>query len=41
MPKKAFEAAKVMMARRNVEFDDTEAEILNHVFEESKQWRKY
>lgn len=41
LPKKAFEAAKVMMARRNVEFDETEAEILNHVFEESKQWRKY
>ena len=41
LPKKAFEAAKVMMARRNVEFDDTEAEILNHVFEESKRWRKY
>jgi len=41
LPKKAFEAAKVMMARRNVEFDETEAEILQHVFEESKQWRKY
>ncbi|WP_394971383.1 GlmU family protein [uncultured Croceitalea sp.] len=41
LPRKAFEAAKVMMARRGVEFDETEAEILNHVFEESKQWRKY
>ncbi|KPM33184.1 Glucose-1-phosphate thymidylyltransferase [Croceitalea dokdonensis DOKDO 023] len=37
---KAFEAAKVMMARRGVEFDDTEADILNHVFEASKKWRK-
>jgi len=41
MPKKAFEAAKVMMARRGVEFDDVEADILNHVFEVSKKWRKY
>ncbi len=41
MPKKAFEAAKVMMARRGVEFDDTEADILNHVFELTKTWRKY
>ena len=41
LPKKAFEAAKVMMARRGIEFDETEAEILNHVFELSKEWRKY
>ncbi|MDT0607181.1 GlmU family protein [Croceitalea rosinachiae] len=41
MPKKAFEAAKVMMARRNVEFDAIEANILNHVFELTKKWRKY
>lgn len=40
MPKKAFEAAKVMMARRGVTFDNTEADILNHVFEESKLWRR-
>ncbi|MEK6155612.1 GlmU family protein [Flavobacteriaceae bacterium 3-367] len=37
--KKAFEAAEVMMARRNVVFDDKEAAILEHVFETSKKWR--
>ncbi|MRH99959.1 glucose-1-phosphate thymidylyltransferase [Kriegella sp. EG-1] len=41
LPKKAFEAAKVMMARRGVEFDDQEARILEHVFESTKKWRKY
>ncbi len=38
---KAFEAAKVMMARRGVAFDEVEARILEHVFELTKQWRKY
>ncbi len=41
LPKKAFEAAKVMMARRGVEFDATEARILEHVFELTKKWRNY
>ncbi|MFK5971989.1 MAG: GlmU family protein [Flavobacteriaceae bacterium] len=41
MPKKAFEAAKIMMARRGVTFDQKEANILNHVFELTKKWRKY
>ena len=41
MPVKAFEAAKVMMARRGVEFDEKEANILNHVFELTKKWRKF
>ena len=41
MPSKAFEAATVMMARRGVTFNDIEADILNHVFEETKKWRKY
>ncbi len=40
-PKKAFEAAKVMMARRGVEFDDKEARILEHVFELTQKWRNY
>ncbi|MDP5062817.1 MAG: GlmU family protein [Maribacter sp.] len=40
-PAKAFYAAKVMMARRGVEFDDVEANILTHVFEITKKWRKY
>ncbi|MCM4168249.1 hypothetical protein KCTC52924_03811 [Arenibacter antarcticus] len=39
LPEKAFEAAKVMMARRGVEFNDMEAKILTHVFEETKKWR--
>ncbi|MCM4153076.1 glucose-1-phosphate thymidylyltransferase [Arenibacter sp. N53] len=39
-PNKAFEAAKVMMARRGVEFNEMDAKILNHVFEETKRWRK-
>ncbi len=38
---KAFETAKVMMARRGVAFDEKEAKILSHVFELTKQWRKY
>jgi UDP-N-acetylglucosamine diphosphorylase/glucosamine-1-phosphate N-acetyltransferase len=41
MPNKAFEAAEVMMARRGVEFNQTEADILNHVFELTKKWRNY
>jgi len=41
MPKKAYEAAEVMMARRGVVFDYVEANILNHVFEATKKWRKY
>ncbi len=40
-PSKAFEAAKVMMARRGVEFDDKEARILEHVYEFTKKWRNY
>ncbi len=40
-PAKAFDAAKVMMARRGVEFDEVEADILTHVFELTKKWRKY
>lgn len=41
LPRKAFEAAKVMMARRHVEFDEKEANILNHVFELTQKWRNY
>ena len=40
-PEKAFEAAKVMMARRGVEFNEVEANILRHVFEITKKWRNY
>lgn len=41
LPRKAFEAARVMMARRHVTFDETDANILNHVFEITKKWRTY
>lgn len=38
--KKAFDTAKIMMARRNVEFTEQDKAILTHVFEETKKWRK-
>ncbi|WP_396167680.1 GlmU family protein [Flavobacterium sp.] len=38
--KKAFETARLVMSRRNIDFDEKEAAILEHVFEESKKWRK-
>lgn len=38
--KKAFQTAKIVMSRRNMEFDDQEAAILEHVFETTKKWRK-
>ncbi|KQB43032.1 GlmU family protein [Flavobacterium aquidurense] len=38
--KKAFETAKLVMGRRNIDFDDTEAAILEYIFEETKKWRK-
>ncbi|WP_343485988.1 GlmU family protein [Allomuricauda sp. d1] len=41
MPAKAFETAEVMMARRGVTFDDTEKQILQHVFDLTGKWRKY
>ncbi|WP_313113108.1 GlmU family protein [Aequorivita sediminis] len=37
---KAFEVAKVVMSRRNIEFTDTDKKILEHVFEETAKWRK-
>ena len=38
--KKAFETARIVMARRNVDFTDLDAKILEHVFELTKKWRK-
>ncbi|WP_447636265.1 GlmU family protein [Flavobacterium microcysteis] len=38
--KKAFETARIVMSRRNVEFDEKEARILEHIFDETKKWRK-
>ncbi|WP_396142291.1 GlmU family protein [Flavobacterium sp.] len=37
---KAFQTAKIVMARRNVEFTDQDAAILTHIFEETKKYRK-
>ncbi|MFM1879608.1 MAG: hypothetical protein RLZZ241_2474 [Bacteroidota bacterium] len=39
-PEKAFQAAKVMMDRRGISFSIADAEILNHVFETTRKWRK-
>ncbi|WP_353087350.1 GlmU family protein [Flavobacterium sp.] len=36
---KAIQTAKIVMARRHVEFDEVEARILEHVFEETKKFR--
>ena len=40
LTKKAFEVAKVVMDRRDVEFTEQDEAILNHVFEETKKFRK-
>ncbi len=40
LTKKAFEVARVVMSRRDLEFTKHEEQILEHVFEETKQWRK-
>ncbi|WP_394750607.1 GlmU family protein [Spongiimicrobium salis] len=40
LPKKAFETANAMMERRGMLFDEKEEAILNHIFEETKKWRK-
>jgi UDP-N-acetylglucosamine diphosphorylase/glucosamine-1-phosphate N-acetyltransferase len=40
MTKKAFETARLVMSRREVDFDEKEQAILQHVFEETKKWRK-
>ena len=37
---KAFEVAEVVMKRRSIEFSEVDKHILEHVFEETKQWRK-
>jgi UDP-N-acetylglucosamine diphosphorylase/glucosamine-1-phosphate N-acetyltransferase len=40
MTNKAFQTAKIVMARRQVDFTDEDAKILEHVFEETKKYRK-
>ena len=38
---KAFEVAEAMMKRRHMEFNETEAKILEHVFEYTQKWRNF
>ena len=40
LTKKAFEVANVVMARRNIEFTEVDASILNHIFEETVKFRR-
>ena len=40
LTKKAFEVAEVVMARREIEFSDQDKAILEHVFEETKKYRR-
>lgn len=40
LTKKAFEVAKVVMARRKVEFTEEDKTILEHIFTETKQYRR-
>jgi len=40
LTKKAFEVCEVVMARRNIEFTEIDAKILEHVFEETARWRR-
>ncbi|OUS01932.1 glucose-1-phosphate thymidylyltransferase [Flavobacteriales bacterium 33_180_T64] len=40
LTRKAFEVAEVVMSRRSIEFSEKDKAILEHVFEETKKWRK-
>ena len=40
LTKKAFEVAKIVMSRRDVEFSEQDAEILEHVFAATKKYRR-
>lgn len=40
LTKKAFEVAKVVMSRRNIAFTEQDAAILEHVFEDTKKFRR-
>ena len=39
LTKKAFEVAKVVMSRRDIDFTGEDTAILEHVFESTKKWR--
>ncbi|GAA4933531.1 GlmU family protein [Algibacter agarivorans] len=40
LTKKVFEVAKVVMSRRGIEFSEQDQAILEHVFEETKKYRR-
>jgi len=40
LPNKAFETAKIVMSRRNVDFTALDEDILTHIFNETKEWQK-
>lgn len=40
LTKKAFEVSRVVMERRKQEFTKEDEKIMEHIFEETKQWRK-
>ena len=40
LPVKAFETAKIVMSRRNIDFTDLDEDILTHIFNETKEWQK-
>lgn len=40
LPVKAFETAKIVMGRRNIDFTDLDEDILTHIFNETKEWQK-
>ncbi len=40
LTKKAFEVAEIVMKRRGIEFTEDDKAILEHVFEETKQYRR-
>jgi UDP-N-acetylglucosamine diphosphorylase/glucosamine-1-phosphate N-acetyltransferase len=40
LTKKAFEVCKIVMSRRDIEFTEQDAAILEHVFEDTKKFRR-
>jgi len=40
LTKKAFEVAKVVMSRRGITFSQEDQNILEHVFEDTKKYRR-
>lgn len=40
LPKKAFEVARVVMSRRGLELSDQDMQIMEHIFEETKKYRR-